>query len=166
MIRVTALTAALATTVFAQDLTVTAAPQSRPLYIVGATLHTMTRSPFVGTLGFEDGKIVSVIEGPTVPDLPDDAVRIAAVGKHIYPGLISASTTIGLTEIGSARATRDADEIGEITPEVRAAVAVNPDSTAIPVTRSNGVLVAGIVPTGGLIPGRLSVLRLEGCFDW
>jgi hypothetical protein len=47
-------------------------------------------------------------------------------------------------------------------PEVRAAVAVNPDSTLIPVTRANGVLAAGVFPSGGTIPGRASVMVLEG----
>jgi imidazolonepropionase-like amidohydrolase len=39
---------------------------------------------------------------------------------------------------------------------------VNPDSTIIPVTRTNGVLTVGVMPTGGVVPGRASVIRLEG----
>ena len=46
--------------------------------------------------------------------------------------------------------------------EVRAAVAVNPDSTLIPVTRSNGILTAAVLPSGGTIAGRASILRLDG----
>ena len=83
-------------------------------------------------------------------------------GKHVYPGLIGAVTQLGLTEIGSVRASRDFAEIGDVTPEVRAAVAINPDSTLFPVTRANGVLSAGVFPTGGVIPGRASVIQLEG----
>ena len=47
-------------------------------------------------------------------------------------------------------------------PEVRAAVAVNPDSTLIPVARLNGVLLAGVMNSGGRIPGRASIIRLDG----
>src|SRR5262249_15165598 len=32
----------------------------------------------------------------------------------------------------------------------------------LPVTRSNGVLAAGVFPSGGTIPGRASVIQLEG----
>ncbi len=39
---------------------------------------------------------------------------------------------------------------------------MNPDSTLIPVTRSNGILLAAIAPEGGLIPGQASVIRLDG----
>ena len=76
--------------------------------------------------------------------------------------MIGANTTTGLVEISAVRATLDYDEVGDLTPEVRAAVSVNPDSTIIPVTRLNGVLTVGTLPTGGLVPGRASLLRLDG----
>ena len=69
---------------------------------------------------------------------------------------------IGLAEIGSVPMTIDTRELGAITPEVRAAVAVNPDSTAIPVARSNGILTAGVFPQGGLIAGRGSAMNTDG----
>src|SRR5690606_23142543 len=72
-------------------------------------------------------------------------------------------TLMGLTEIGAVRATNDFSEVGTISPEVRAAVAINPDSTVIPVTRSNGVLTVGVMPMGGLDPGRAAVIRMDGC---
>src|SRR5690606_17520879 len=36
------------------------------------------------------------------------------------------------------------------------------DSTLIPVARTGGILIAGSFPTGGVIPGRASVLQLDG----
>jgi imidazolonepropionase-like amidohydrolase len=45
---------------------------------------------------------------------------------------------------------------------VKANVAVNPDSELIPVTRSNGVLLALTAPIGGLIAGKSAVLQLDG----
>jgi len=145
----------------AQDLGAKARPQDTPIAIVGATVHTVSGESIPGGfVRFEKGAIVEVGAGPG--SFPAAVRRIDAAGKHVYPGFLCANTQLGLTEIGAVRAMRDFDEAGAVTPEVRAAVAVNPDSTLIPVARSNGVLVAGVFPTGGLIPGRVSVLRLEG----
>jgi hypothetical protein len=62
----------------------------------------------------------------------------------------------------SIRSSTDHTETGGITPEVRAATAINPDSTLLPVTRSAGELITGVFPKGGAIPGRVSVIRLDG----
>jgi len=109
-----------------------------------------------------------VIKGIWTGDAPDlgtsamNAERIDADGLRCYPGLIGANTTTGLTEISAVRATRDYNEVGQMTPEVRAAVSVNPDSMIIPVTRINGVLTVGVLPSGGHVPGRASLLRMDG----
>jgi len=65
---------------------------------------------------------------------PDGADVVHAEGKHVYPGLISADTYIGLTEIGAVRASNDHTEAGGVT-QARAEAAWNPDSEIIPVTR-------------------------------
>ncbi|MBC8522544.1 hypothetical protein H8D29_01315 [PVC group bacterium] len=54
------------------------------------------------------------------------------------------------------------DELGNMTPEVRAVVAVNPDTDYLPVTREAGILTAIIFPTGGRVPGRASAIRMDG----
>ncbi len=144
----------------AQDLTPRMPPQTQPVVIVNATIHPVS-SPAIekGALLFENGRITRV----GAVDVPASGwTVIDAGGAHVYPGLIGAMTQLGLSEISSVRAMRDFDEIGDVSPEVRAAVAVNPDSTLIPVTRSNGILTAGVFPTGGTIPGRASVIQLDG----
>ncbi|MFP6753356.1 MAG: amidohydrolase family protein, partial [Pirellulaceae bacterium] len=73
-----------------------------------------------------------------------------------------AYTNLGLVEINSIRATRDEREAGNLNPNVRAEIAVNPDSELIPVARSNGVLLALTAPTGGLLSGKSAVLQLDG----
>jgi imidazolonepropionase-like amidohydrolase len=83
-------------------------------------------------------------------------------GKHVYPGLFDAGTNLGLVEINSVRATIDVQETGQLNPNVRAIVAVNPDSEIIPVTRANGVLLAHTVPQGGLISGTSGIIQLDG----
>lgn len=154
--------ASVVTGALAQDLGIKAAPkQAAPIAIENATIHTISGDPIEGGfVTFSDGKITGVGKGPA-PRLASGTV-VDGTGKHVYPGLIGANTQTGLMEIGAARATNDYAEIGGVTPEVRAAVAVNPDSTIIPVTRSSGVLTVGVLPMGGAIPGRASVINLEG----
>lgn len=159
------LVVALAIPAFAQDLTMKAAPQSRPIAIVNAHVHTVSGATFPsGYVIFNQGKITAVGDAAALPRLTADVEVIDAAGKDVYPGLIGAYTQLGLTEIGAVRASQDTSEVGSdgIMPEVRACVAVNPDSTLIPVTRTNGVLAVGVFPTGGTIPGRASVIVMDG----
>lgn len=145
----------------AQDLTPKAPPQSRPIAIEGATVHTVAGATLTeATIWFEQGVIRGV--GSAGAPVPADAQRIDGKGKHVYPGMFASCTQLGLIEIDLVRATNDRAETGNLTPEVRAGVAVNPDSAVIPVTRSNGVLAAAVFPQGGLVPGRVSVIQLEG----
>lgn len=159
------LPAVLAGSVLGQDLGIKAPAQSRPIVITNATVHTVSGATIEnGYVMFDGGKIVGVGEAALLPRVTSNVEIIDATGKHVYPGMISAYTQLGLTEIGAVRASDDMVEVGSdgITPEVRAAVAVNPDSTIIPVTRSNGVLAAGVFPSRGTISGRASVMVLDG----
>lgn len=147
--------------VFAQDVVHKAGPQEMPVAIVHATVHTVSGEVIEdGYVFFDGGRILEVGSGERA--FIGTTRIIDGRGKHVYPGLIAAQTNIGLIEVSSVRATRDFNETGSVTPEVRAVVAVNPDSTIIPVARSNGVLTAGVFPSGGLVPGRASVVRLDG----
>jgi imidazolonepropionase-like amidohydrolase len=149
----------------AQDLVPKAAPIAGPVVIQGAVLHTMDRGTIVGgTLWFHDGVIRGVHAAGEAPPLPAGSKPLVVDGRklHVFPGLVAAVTQLGLQEIGMVRQRVDVDELGELSPEVVAAVAVNPDSAALPVARSNGVLVAGVFPSGGAIPGRASVIQLDG----
>lgn len=134
--------------------------QKQPVALVGGTVHVASGPALENaTLLFDQGRIVAV--GPQV-SVPKDAQRIDVSGKHVYPGLLDSFSAMGLVEIDAVRATVDRSESGSVNPNVRAEVAVNPDSELIPVTRSNGVLLAVTTPSGGLISGRAAVLQLDG----
>lgn len=137
-----------------------AKPQSRPIALLGGTIHPMS-SPAIpnATILFEKGKIVAIGTNIT---LPPNTEKINISGKHVYPGMIEANSQIGLVEIDAVRATRDYAEAGIINPNARAEVAVNPESERIPVTRVNGVLIAHVVPQGGLLSGRSAAMMLDG----
>ena len=137
-----------------------AAKQKKPIALVGATIHTVSGGVLQNaTIVFDKGKITAIGENVAIPA---DAERINVSGKHIYPGIIDSYTHMGLTEIGSVRATIDMTETGSINPSVRAEVAVNPESELIPVARSLGVAVVATVPAGGLISGLGAALMLDG----
>jgi len=134
--------------------------QTRPVALVGGTVHTVAAGDIVnGTVLFENGVITAV--GGSV-SVPADAERIDVTGKHVYPGLINASSTAGLQEIEAVRATVDVAETGRINPNVRAEVAVNPESDVIPTIRANGVALSHVMPSGALIAGRSAVMMMDG----
>lgn len=138
------------------------APQTTPIVITGATIHTVS-GPVIesGDLLFDRGRIVMVGESGSVT-IPDSAQRIDGKDKHLYPGLFEAHSHLGLVEVSAVRASRDQSESGSMNPNVRAHVSVNPDSELIPVTRANGVLLALTAPSGGRIAGQASVIQLDG----
>lgn len=136
------------------------APQSKPIALIGATIHPVSRPDIAaGSLLLIDGKITAIGKDIVIPK---NAVRVNVAGKHIYPGMLDAYTPLGLVEVNAVRATVDRRETGQINPNVKSWVAVNPDSELIPVARSNGVLLALSAPSGGLISGQSAVLQMDG----
>jgi imidazolonepropionase-like amidohydrolase len=134
--------------------------QDHAIALVNGTVHTVSGAVIENAVVlFENGKITGL--GKDVRVAPG-VERIDISGKHIYPSLIDANTTLGLVEIGSVRATRDLAEIGSINPNVRAEAAINPDSELLPVTRANGVALALSVPQGGVISGTSAFIMLDG----
>ena len=142
-----------------------ARPQQAPILLQGATVHPVVSEPVEdGKILFIDGKIAN-LGGPNLKiNLPAGTQIVDVSGKHVYPGMIAAKTTIGLVEINAVRATRDLSESGRMNANARAEISVNPDSEIIPVTRANGVLTALTVPqtSGGLISGRSALIALDG----
>ena len=136
--------------------------QSESIILKNGTIHTVSGATFIGDLKFKDGKIIGV-DSNINPTNKDNIIDISNL--HIYPGLISPSTTIGLVEVNAVRATQDYRETGLFNPNVVAAKAYNPDSELIPVTRSNGVLLVHTIPKGGRVSGTSSVMMLDG-WSW
>ena len=128
--------------------------------LINARIVTVTNGIIEnGTLVIRNDKIVAL--GANV-EIPADAEVIDCTGLTIYPGMIDSGTQIGLIEIGSLAETRDASELGDLTPQMQALTAVNPNSVAIPVTRISGVTTALTAPTGGLLPGQAALINLLG----
>ena len=134
--------------------------QKRPILLKGGIIHTVSGEILKGyDLLFSKGKIISV-EKSLLSSPETDVYEV--FGKHIVPGYVSPVTRLGLVEIGLVKQTHDFSEIGEINPNVKANLSYNPDSELIPVTRSNGVLIANSVPSSGRISGQSSTMMLDG----
>ena len=140
--------------------------QILPIALMNGVVHVGDGSVIEnGIITFEEGKITSVGDARTVKvDLTNYEV-INVSGKHVYPGFITTNSSLGLNDISAVRATRDDVEVGEFTPNVRSLIAYNTDSEIIPTLRYNGILLAQVVPKGGVISGSSSIMALDG-WNW
>ena len=113
----------------------------------------------------ENGKIVAIGPSDLVIVNKERGKTFDVTGKHIYPSFILPNTTLGLAEIDAVRATRDERETGDLNPNVRTQIAYNTESIVTSTVRTNGILIAQIVPRGSLISGTSSIMKLVGR-DW
>ena len=138
--------------------------QVNPVMIKNAFIHLGNGSVIEnGYVLFEKGKISAV--GIGAYDAFPPTVIIDAKGKHVYPGVIAPSTNLGLVEVSTVRASSDYTELGDLNPNIHSLVAYNTDSKVINTLRSNGILLAHIVPAGGTISGSSSVVQLDA-WNW
>ncbi len=127
--------------------------------ITNARIYPIS-SPMIerGTVVIRGNRIEAV--GANVA-VPAGAQVIDAKGGEVYPGFIDARTTLGLNEPGP-RGFDDSNEMLEINAAVKAQVAYQADSDAIPVARVNGITTAAVIPAGGLLGGQIAVMNLDG----
>jgi hypothetical protein len=148
---------------YAQENVYPAPAQTKAVVITNATVHTGNGQVIQNaSVVIDNGKITAV--GNNV-NTPAGATVINAAGKHVYPGLILSQSNLGLVEISSVRASNDLTEIGDLNASIRSIVAYNTDSKVTNTLRSNGILLANIVPQGGLISGSSSVVQLDA-WNW
>jgi imidazolonepropionase-like amidohydrolase len=107
-----------------------------------------------------DGKIAAV--GATVA-VPANARIIDASGHSVYPGMMDAGTSMGLSEIPQGAAgTVDISEVGSFNPNAQAIYGLNPHSAHVGVTRVVGVTHVASMPTGGIVSGQAAIVNLAG----
>ena len=151
--------------------TIYPAPEHKgTFYITHGTIHIGNGQVMNdGTIKVTNGKIENVVTGSSA--LPATAKVYDVRGKHVYPGLISCISNLGLREVGSGvRGANDYAELGEINPSIRSIVAYNTDSKVINTLRSNGILLANVIPQNengstSLITGTSSVVQLDA-WNW
>ena len=107
-----------------------------------------------------DGRIQAVGSDVAVPS---GAQTIDASGLSVYPGMMDAGTSMGLSEIPQgANATVDVAEVGSFNPNAQAIWGINPHSAHVGVTRVVGITHVLSSPNGGLISGQSAVINLAG----
>jgi imidazolonepropionase-like amidohydrolase len=149
-------------TIVAQENMHPSPTQAGTIAITNATVHVGNGNVMEkATVVFTNGKITNIGTNINIAD----AKNIDANGKHVYPGIIASSTNLGLVEVSATRATQDFSELGDLNPSIKSLVAYNTDSKVINTLRSNGILLAHIVPNGGTISGTSSVVQLDA-WNW
>ncbi len=114
--------------------------------ITGGTVATAVGDTVIanGTVIVRDGRIIAVGAGLPVPA---GATVIDATGKYVTPGLITAMSTLGITEVEGVRQTNDAS--ARTTPfsaAIDVTPAINPMSPPIAVSRMGGITRAIVGP--------------------
>lgn len=146
---------------------VPAAPQKKSILLMNGVAHIGNGKVIENSvIGLRNGKIELIGDARTLRiDRTAWDTLMDFSGKHIYPGLISPNSTLGLVEVEAVRATNDQYEVGVYNPHVRSQIAWNTDSKVIPTVRTNGVLLAQVTPRGGRISGTSSIMHLDG-WNW
>jgi len=115
--------------------------------IHNADVYPVTGAPMKGvSVLVQDGKIADI--GPKIVAAKGVHV-VEAKGLRVYPGMLDSGTELGLSEIGAVRETVDTGELGEFMPQLRALIAVNPESEHFPVVRVNGITSVMTFPSSG-----------------
>jgi imidazolonepropionase-like amidohydrolase len=133
-------------------------------------VYPVTGTPLKGaSVLVTDGKIADI--GARIA-APKGMKIVEGKGLRVYPGMIDSTTEIGLSEISAERVTVDTGEIGEFMPQLRALIAVNPESEHIPVVRVNGITGVMSFPASGgrggrggaaqIISGQAALIHLDG----
>jgi imidazolonepropionase-like amidohydrolase len=150
---------------WAQETVYPAPAYKGMLFIKNGTVHIGNGQVLENTtIQINNGKIEKI--GANLPIPADDVKVFDAAGKHVYPGLIMSNTNTGLKEIGSGvRGSNDFSELGDMNPNVKSIVAYNSESKIINTLRSNGILLANIVPQGPLLAGSSSVVQFDA-WNW
>ena len=156
------ITAAAASTAGAQLGSHNPMPGARGTYaITNAKIVTVSGADIErGTVVISDGRIAAV--GANVA-VPAGATTIDAKGGTVYPGMMDAGTSMGLSEIPQgAASTVDISEAGSFNPNAQAIYGLNPHSAHVGVTRVVGITHVASMPTGGIISGQAAIVNLAG----
>lgn len=146
---------------------------AQTVFIDDATVHTMLDAEPMeaADILIEDGVISAVDYGL---EIPTDARVIEAEGRPVTPGFFAGISSLGLEEVGAEAATvddqlmlRETPAPEMLRPEFNVALAFNPASEVIPVTRIEGyswTLIAA-QRAGSIIGGQGRPAMLSGNHD-
>ena len=130
--------------------------------LIGGQVYTMTGPPIENGIVLIDGDRIAGVGANLA--IPDGFDRIDISGKSVFPGLINASTVLGLSEYGGlVPSTVDTNEsTSPVTPQLRVTDAFHLDSRNIPVVRRYGVTQVLVTPgTSNVFSGQSALAALS-----
>jgi imidazolonepropionase-like amidohydrolase len=139
---------------------ITEKPNFGKIALLNATIHTVSDGVIENGIVLIDGERIVFVGNNVKPTA--DYTMIDLTGKHIWPGMIDAGTSLGLIEISAVPVTVDNAEVGNFNPNMRAFTAINPNSAAIAINRVEGVTTVIAEPSSGLISGVATLIDLFG----
>ncbi|MDF2157806.1 amidohydrolase family protein [Algoriphagus sp. CAU 1675] len=149
---------------FAQSDPTGKKPVTSTYAITNATVFTVPGSPGTkATVLIKDGVITGV--GSKI-SLPKEAKIISADSLYIYPGFIDGASQAGITKPEDPKrpenfvSSNPPDEIAGITPWRSADDQYSGSSSQVNDFRKAGFTIAQIVPEGGMIAGKASIVVL------
>ncbi len=134
---------------------------ARTIAITGGKVFPVSGLPIEGgTVLIANGKIVAV--GTNV-EVPAGATRIDARGHWVTPGLVHASTRLGLVEVDMVDETNDARAKGDhdVSAAFRSWEGLNPASVLWAPARNSGITTVLSGPAGGLIAGQAALVDTQ-----
>jgi imidazolonepropionase-like amidohydrolase len=144
-------------------LLVGGAAHAETLAFTGGTVHPVSGPSIAnGTVVVTDGRITQVGAGLAPPP---GARVVDLAGKHLYPGIVSAMSVLGLVEVNTVRGSNDWQETGKLNPNIRAEVGFNAESEMIPVARLNGITTTLVIPRGEAVTGTSALMAMDG-WNW
>jgi imidazolonepropionase-like amidohydrolase len=134
---------------------------SRPTLITGATILTGTGERLNnGSILLQDGKIAAIGAANAV-QAPQNALRIAAAGKWVTPGVIDIHSHLGVYPSPSTDSTSDGNEaVAPVTAQVWAEHSVWPHDSGFTRALAGGITSLQILPgSANLVGGRAVTLK-------
>lgn len=151
-----------------------ASAQAGDVLIRGARVYTVTaETPLENTdVAIHDGVIAAVGRNLPAP-APAGAAIVRAANHPLTPGLFGGLSQVGVMEVAAESQTMDASlDTGapqwqqQWRPEFDLTLAYNPRSTAVPITRIEGVTWTVLAPfSDTVIIGQGAAVTLDGRYD-
>jgi len=144
-----------------------AAMANDDILIRGATVHTMTEDGILENTDvlISDGKIKKIGKDLSAPK---DIKLFEAKGQPLTPGFFAGVTELGNSEVSAVEESSDYSlDFDEMRPEFDVTISYNPNATAIPVARVEGITftLMGAMSKGSIFGGQGRVVALDGGYD-
>ena len=131
------------------------------LLIKNGTVYSMASDPFIGDVLIDNGRILSV--GPGI-SVPSGTSVLNAAGKYVLPGFIDAHCHIGMFDDGMGEEGADGNEFSDpSTPEMRAIDGLDPFDPCFREARESGITTVVTGPgSANVIGGTFIALKTAG----